>query len=148
MSKVLIIIGSKSDMEYAEKCQAQLKTLQIESVIEVSSAHRHPERTADLTAGAEEQGYEVIIAMAGLAAALPGVAASHSRLPVIGVPIPAALGGIDALLSIAQMPPGIPVAAVGVGSPGAKNAAVLAARILALKYPDIKKALDNFRQAL
>ena len=86
--------------------------------------------------------------MAGLAAALPGVAASHSRLPVIGVPIPAALGGIDALLSIAQMPPGIPVAAVGVGSPGAKNAAVLAARILALKYPDIKKALDNFRQAL
>jgi len=148
MSKVLIIIGSKSDMEYAEKCQAQLKTLQIESVIEVSSAHRHPERTAALTAGAEEQGFEIIIAMAGLAAALPGVAAAHSRLPVIGVPIPAALGGIDALLSIAQMPPGIPVAAVGIGSPGAKNAAVLAARILALKYPDIKKALDNFRQSL
>ena len=95
MSKVLIIIGSKSDMEYAEKCQAQLKTLQIESVIEVSSAHRHPERTADLTAGAEEQGYEVIIAMAGLAAALPGVAASHSRLPVIGVPIPAAGGNVE-----------------------------------------------------
>jgi len=148
MSKVLIIIGSQSDMEYAEKCQAQLKVLQIESVIEVSSAHRHPEHTAALTAGAEEQGFEVIIAMAGLAAALPGVAASHSRLPVIGVPIPAALGGIDALLSIAQMPPGIPVAAVGIGSPGAKNAAVLAARILALKYPDIKKNLDNFRQSL
>ncbi|MBN1213235.1 MAG: 5-(carboxyamino)imidazole ribonucleotide mutase [candidate division Zixibacteria bacterium] len=148
MSKVLIIIGSRSDMEYAEKCRDQLKELQIESVIEVSSAHRHPERTAALTAGAEEQGFEVIIAMAGLAAALPGVAASHSRLPVIGVPIPAALGGIDALLSITQMPPGIPVAGVGIGSPGAKNAAVLAARILALKYPNIKKALDNFRQAL
>jgi phosphoribosylaminoimidazole carboxylase PurE protein len=148
MSKVLIIIGSKSDMEYADKCQAQLKTLQIESEIEVSSAHRHPERTVALTAGAEEQGFEIIIAMAGLAAALPGVAAAHSNLPVIGVPIPAALGGIDALLSIAQMPPGIPVAAVGIGSPGAKNAAVLAARILASKYPEIKKALDNFRQSL
>jgi phosphoribosylaminoimidazole carboxylase PurE protein len=148
MSKVLIIIGSRSDMEYAEKCQAQLKALQIESVIEVSSAHRHPERTASLTAGAEKQGFEVIIAMAGLAAALPGTAAAHSRLPVIGVPLPAALGGIDALLSIAQMPPGIPVAAVGIGSPGAKNAAVLAARILALKYPEVQKALDDFRHAL
>ncbi|MDD3730795.1 MAG: 5-(carboxyamino)imidazole ribonucleotide mutase [candidate division Zixibacteria bacterium] len=147
-SKVLIIIGSKSDMEYAESCQQQLKAFEIESSIEITSAHRHPRRTAELTAGARENGFEVIIAMAGLSAALPGVAAAHSDLPVIGVPLPAALGGIDSLLSIVQMPPGIPVAGVGIGVPGAKNAAVLAARILALKNPAIKMALDNFRQSL
>ncbi|MFZ5981837.1 MAG: 5-(carboxyamino)imidazole ribonucleotide mutase [Candidatus Zixiibacteriota bacterium] len=148
MAKVLIIIGSKSDMEYAEKCQSQLKTLEIDSDIEISSAHRHPTKTAELTAGAEKKGYEAIIAMAGLAAALPGVAAAHSQLPVIGVPLPAALGGMDSLLSIAQMPPGIPVATVGIGLPGAKNAAVLTARILALKHPDIKKALEDYRKTL
>ena len=86
--------------------------------------------------------------MAGLAAALPGAVAAHSNLPVIGVPLPAALGGIDSLLAIVQMPPGIPVATVAVGSPGAKNAAVLAARILALKYPEIKKNLEEFRKNL
>jgi len=148
MAKVLIVIGSKSDMEYAEKCQGQLKALTIDSTIEISSAHRHPAKTAELTTSAEKQGFEVIIAMAGLAAALPGVAAAHSGLPVIGVPLPAALGGMDSLLSIAQMPPGIPVATVGIGMPGAKNAAILATRILALKYPDIKKALEDYRQAL
>jgi phosphoribosylaminoimidazole carboxylase PurE protein len=86
--------------------------------------------------------------MAGLAAALPGVMAAHSNLPVIGVPIPAALDGMDSLLSIAQMPPGIPVATMGIGSSGAKNAAVLAARILALKYPDIKELLEKHRASL
>jgi phosphoribosylaminoimidazole carboxylase PurE protein len=86
--------------------------------------------------------------MAGLAAALPGVAAAYSNLPVIGVPLPAALGGMDSLLSIVQMPPGIPVATVAVGSPGAKNAAILAARILALKYPEIKAILEEFRKNL
>lgn len=148
MAKALIIIGSKSDNEYAEKCQGLLTELKIESKIEVSSAHRHPARTAELTSKAAENGFEVIIAMAGLSAALPGVAAAHSNLPVIGVPIPAALDGLDSLLSVAQMPPGIPVAAVAIGSPGAKNAAILAARILALKYPDINEALIRHRESL
>lgn len=148
MPKVLIIIGSKSDMEYAETCQTELAKLKIDGTIEVSSAHRHPERTGDLTAHAAERGIEVIVAMAGLSAALPGVAAAHSLLPVIGVPLPAALNGLDSLLSVTQMPPGIPVAAVAIGSPGAKNAAVLAARILALKYPEVKTALEAHRKAL
>lgn len=148
MPKVLIIIGSKSDSEYAEKCRQQLESLGIESSLEVSSAHRHPQRTAELTAGAEKAGFEVIIAMAGLSAALPGVAAAHSNLPVIGVPLPAALDGLDSLLSVVQMPPGIPVGAVAIGSPGAKNAAILAARILALKYPEVKKAVAEHRESL
>ncbi len=148
MAKVLILIGSKSDTEYAQKCRVQLTELGIDSAIEVSSAHRHPEKTAKLASEAEANGYEVIIAMAGLAAALPGVAAAHSNLPVIGVPLPAALGGLDSLLSIAQMPPGIPVASVAIGSPGAKNAAVLAARILALKHEEIHKAVENHRKGL
>ena len=148
MPKVLIIIGSKSDSEYADKCQKQLATFTIESDLEISSAHRHPAKTAQLSAQAKESGYDAIIAMAGLAAALPGVVAAHTDLPVIGVPLPAALGGIDSLLSIVQMPPGIPVATVSIGSPGAKNSAVLAARILAIKYPQVLQALQEYRQSL
>jgi len=148
MPKALIILGSKSDMEFAQTCAKQLTELGIESAIEVSSAHRHPERTGRITSQAESNGFEVIIAMAGLSAALPGVAAAHSNLPVIGVRLPAALGGLDALLSVVQMPPGIPVASVAVGSPGARNAAILAARILALKYPEVKTTLEEFRKSL
>ncbi len=148
MPKVLIMLGSKSDNEYAQRCKEQLDSLGIENVIEISSAHRHPDKTAKLAAEAEENGFEVVIAMAGMAAALPGVVAAHSNLPVIGVPIPATLGGIDSLLSIAQMPPGIPVATVSVGSAGAKNAAILAARILALKHEQVKKALVAHRKSL
>ena len=148
MAKVLIIVGSKSDLEYAKTCQEQLTQLGIESHLEITSAHRHPERTAQITSKAEADGFEVIIAMAGLSAALPGVAAAHSNLPVIGVPLPAALDGIDSLLSIAQMPPGIPVAAVAIGSPGAKNAALLAARILALKHPAIAASVAKHRESL
>ena len=148
MPKALIIIGSKSDMEYAEKCKEQLQVFSVESNIEVSSAHRHPERTKELTGKAEANGYEVIIAMAGLSAALPGVAAAHSTLPVIGVPLPAALSGLDSLLSVTQMPPGIPVAAVAIGSPGAKNAAVLAARILAIKHESVKELVIKHRNSL
>ncbi len=148
MPKVLIIMGSKSDMEYGEICQKQLTEFGITGDIQVCSAHRDPQRTGELTAQAEKNGYEVIVAMAGLSAALPGVAAAHSNLPVIGVPIPAALEGMDALLSTVQMPPGIPVAAVAIGKPGAKNAAVLAARILALKHETVKKALLKHRESL
>jgi len=148
MAKVLIVIGSKSDMEYAEKCTAQLTALGIESSLEVSSAHRHPSRTAELGSSAESDGFDVVIAMAGLAAALPGVLAAHTNLPVIGVPLPAALGGLDSLLAIVQMPPGIPVATVAVGMPGAKNAAVLAARIMAGRHPEVKEALEAHRKSL
>ena len=148
MAKVLIILGSQSDMEYAETCAKQLEEFGIGSSIEVSSAHRHPERTGQLTSGAEANGFEVIVAMAGLSAALPGVAAAHSNLPVIGVPLPGALDGLDSLLSVVQMPPGIPVAGVAIGKPGAKNAAILAARILALKHSDIKQKHEAFRKAL
>ncbi|HEX2897914.1 MAG TPA: 5-(carboxyamino)imidazole ribonucleotide mutase, partial [candidate division Zixibacteria bacterium] len=145
---VLIIIGSKSDMEYAEKSKEQLSQFGIAGDIHVCSAHRDPQKTAELTSQAEKNGYEVIIAMAGLSAALPGVAAAHSNLPVIGVPLPAALDGMDSLLSTVQMPPGIPVAAVAIGKPGAANAAVLAARILALKHSDVKTALIKHRESI
>ena len=144
----MIIIGSKSDMDYADICREQLDKLNIDSTVFVSSAHRHPDKTAKLCSQAEEDGYEVIIAMAGLAAALPGVAAAHSTLPVIGVPLPAALNGLDSLLAIVQMPPGIPVATVAIGSPGAKNAAILAARILAIKHTDIKEVMEEHRKSL
>lgn len=148
MAKVLIITGSKSDQEYADKCVNLLQELGIDYVVEISSAHRHPDKTARIAREAEQNGIEVVIAMAGLSAALPGVMAAHTNLPVIGVPIPAALSGLDALLSITQMPPGIPVAAVAIGSPGAKNAAVLAARILALKHADVKQKLASYRDSL
>jgi phosphoribosylaminoimidazole carboxylase PurE protein len=98
--------------------------------VEVSSAHREPDRTADLARTAEENGYGVVICGAGLSAALPGVVAAHTRLPVIGVPLSAALGGLDALLSTVQMPPGVPVACVGIDN--ARNAAHLALRMLRL----------------
>lgn len=148
MPKVLILIGSKSDLEYAETCRSELGKLAIDGSIEVASAHRHPDKVVDLAGRAAERGFEVIIAMAGLSAALPGVTAAHSLLPVIGVPLPAALGGLDSLLSVTQMPPGIPVAAVAIGNPGAKNAAVLAGRILALKHPEVRTALEAHRKAL
>ena len=141
MPKVLIMIGSKSDAEYAEICAQKLGDYGIEHSLEISSAHRQPDRTDELARSAEGNGFEVIICMAGMAAALPGVVAARSRLPVIGVPLPATLQGIDALLAIAQMPSGIPVATMGIGKAGAKNAAALAARILAVKYPDIAAGL-------
>ena len=147
-NKVLIIIGSKSDMEFAEKSRDTLKDLGILSDLEVSSAHRHPDKTAQLAKSAANNGYGVIICMAGMAAALPGVVAGHTELPVIGVPLPASLGGIDAVLSMTQMPPGIPVATVAVGMPGAKNAAVLAARILGLSDEKIAARHREYRNSL
>jgi len=143
MPKVLILIGSGSDSSYAEKCQETLDALGIENRLEVSSAHRQPDRTDELAKNAALEGFEVIICMAGMAAALPGVVAARTTLPVIGVPLPASLDGLDALLAIAQMPGGVPVATMGIGLAGAKNAAILAARILALKYPDIGQKLNE-----
>ena len=128
MSKVLILMGSQSDMDTMQKAVPILNEAGVETEVIVSSAHRDPERTAELARTAEEKGFGVVICGAGLSAALPGVVAAHTKLPVIGVPINAALGGLDALLSVAQMPPGVPVACVGIDN--SKNAAHLALRIL------------------
>ena len=130
MKRVLILMGSESDRERMEKALPILKEAGVGADVEVSSAHRQPDRTAELARTAETNGYGVVICGAGLSAALPGVVAAHTQLPVIGVPLNAALGGLDALLSVVQMPPGVPVAAVGIDN--AKNAAHLALRILRL----------------
>jgi 5-(carboxyamino)imidazole ribonucleotide mutase len=126
-----IVMGSKSDMPVMEKAAAELEQLGIRHEMRVMSAHRDPETVADYAKNARLRGIRVIIAGAGLSAALPGVVAAHTELPVIGVPLSSktsVAGGLDALLAVTQMPPGVPVASVGVDN--AKNAAVLAARIL------------------
>jgi 5-(carboxyamino)imidazole ribonucleotide mutase len=129
--RVGIVMGSKSDMPAMEAAAKELESRDIHHEVRVMSAHRDPETVADYARNAKMRGLRVIIAGAGLSAALPGVVAAHTELPVIGVPLTSSksiAGGLDALLSIAQMPPGVPVACVGVDS--ARNAAVLAARIL------------------
>jgi 5-(carboxyamino)imidazole ribonucleotide mutase len=128
-----ILMGSQSDMPAMEKAGKELETRGIAHEINVMSAHRDPDTVAEYAKSARERGLKVLICGAGLSAALPGVVAAHSDLPVIGVPLTSSMsvaGGLDALLSIAQMPPGVPVACVGVDN--ARNAAVLAARILSL----------------
>ena len=129
---VAIVMGSRSDMATMEAAEKELSERGIRSEVHVMSAHREPDKVADFARDARLRGVRVIIAGAGLSAALPGVVAAHTELPVIGVPLTSrtsVAGGLDALLSIAQMPPGVPVACVGVDN--ARNAAVLAARILA-----------------
>ena len=131
-----IIMGSKSDLPVMEKAAAVLTEKGISSEIRVMSAHRDPETVADYCKNAKMRGLQVIIAGAGLSAALPGVAAAHTELPVVGVPLSSSLsaaGGLDAILSVLQMPPGVPVAAVGLDN--AKNAGHLAARIVAGSQP-------------
>jgi phosphoribosylaminoimidazole carboxylase PurE protein len=148
-NKVLLRAGSKSDADAVARCEEYLDKLGIGFVTEYSSAHRDPERTSSLANGAEENGFEVVICLAGMSAALPGVVASHTRLPVIGVPLDgSALDGMDALLSVVQMPPGIPVATVAVGKAGAANAAILAARILAIGDEKIRNNLNEYRESL
>lgn len=145
--KVMIITGSESDLPRMEESKEMLASFGISSELVVASAHRSPGKVSALVKEAEDSGAEVIIAGAGMSAALPGVVAAHTDLPVIGVPLDSGLpGGIDALFSIVQMPTGIPVAAVAVN--GAKNAAVLAARILALKDPQIRTSLEDYRRKL
>jgi phosphoribosylaminoimidazole carboxylase PurE protein len=144
-----IVMGSTSDRELMEACVTTLKELAIPFEITVSSAHRSPEKTRNYAMRAHERGIEVIIAGAGWAAHLAGVLASHTTLPIIGVPIDSSpLRGIDALLSTVQMPPGVPVATMAVGSGGAVNAAVFAAEILALKHPHIARSLDAYRSKM
>ncbi len=141
---VLIVMGSASDMPVMEKAAIQLRELGIESEVVVTSAHRDPDRTAQIAREAEGRGIKVIIAGAGMAAALPGTMAAYSSLPIIGVPCASGpLNGLDALLAISQMPPGVPVACVAIN--GAKNAAILAAQIIAVAAPDVKAKLDELR---
>ncbi|MCK4537419.1 MAG: 5-(carboxyamino)imidazole ribonucleotide mutase [Candidatus Krumholzibacteria bacterium] len=141
-------MGSESDREVMEACMQQLEKLGVKGELKVSSAHRMPDATRDYILEAKSRGARVFIAGAGMAAALPGFVASVTSLPVIGVPIPSGLpDGMDALLSIVQMPPGIPVATVAVGRAGAKNAAVLAAEILAINDESIKQAIGRLRDS-
>jgi phosphoribosylaminoimidazole carboxylase PurE protein len=144
-----VIMGSASDKEVMKECVAALKELNIPYEVRVSSAHRMPQQTRDYAETAAQRGVEVIIAGAGWAAHLAGFIAAQTLLPVIGVPIDSSpLQGMDALLSTVQMPPGIPVATVALGKGGARNAAVLAAQILALKHSAISESLRNYRQNL
>jgi 5-(carboxyamino)imidazole ribonucleotide mutase len=144
---VRIIIGSKSDIETCQPIQLQLKEFEIESDFHISSAHRNPNHTVDLAKNAEADGIKVIIACAGMAAHLPGVIASHTILPVIGVPLKgSSLSGEDALYSIVQMPTGVPVATVAIN--GVKNAAILAAQIIATSNPIIRNKLLEFKKKL
>ena len=147
MSKVAILLGSSSDQEAMDGCCQYLTRFGIPFDLKISSAHRQPDETAEFVKQAEASGYSIIIAAAGMAAHLPGVCASHTTLPVIGVPLEgSALNGVDALYSIVQMPAGVPVATVAIGSAGAKNAAVLAAEILALNDSSLKKKLIDFKR--
>ena len=143
MPKVGIVIGSASDLDVILNAVKLLKDFGIEVELRVLSAHRTPEELVSFVKNAKKNGFEVIISAAGKAAHLPGVIASHTNLPVIGVPVKSlTLDGLDALLSIVQMPKGIPVATVAID--GGENAALLALRILSLKYDDISKALDDY----
>jgi len=149
MPLVAVIMGSKSDAEAMQPALDTLKALGIEHEVNVISAHRTPEKARQYGLDARGRGIEVIIAAAGGAAHLPGVLASWTTLPVIGVPLVSGeLKGIDALYSIVQMPAGIPVATVAIGKAGAKNAAYLAAEILGLKYDKIRKAYEEYRAEL
>jgi 5-(carboxyamino)imidazole ribonucleotide mutase len=139
-----ILMGSESDLPVMEKAAEVLKEMGVPYEMEISSAHRLPEKTAQYAKTARKRGVEVLIAGAGMAAHLAGALASNSTLPVIGVPIKSgALNGADALYSTVQMPPGVPVATVGID--GAKNAAYLACEILSIKYPEVVKRLEDFR---
>jgi len=149
MAQVGIVIGSKTDADIIKPAVDTLEQLGIDSEVSVISAHRNPEKLREYGLKAAERGFEVIIAAAGYAAHLPGVLASWTTLPVIGVPLPTSeLKGVDALLSMAQMPGGIPVACVGIGKSGAKNAALLAAQVLGIRHEEIRKAYSKYKMEL
>ena len=145
--KVAIVMGSKSDADVMAKAAEALDEFGIENETFVISAHREPRAVFEFATKAEENGFEVIIAGAGMAAHLPGVIAGITPLPVIGVPTrSASLDGLDSLLSIVQMPPGVPVATVAID--GARNAGILAAQILSVKYPDLREAIKAHKAKL
>jgi phosphoribosylaminoimidazole carboxylase PurE protein len=151
MSKVLvsIVMGSDSDLDIMREAAKSLEEFGIGYEIDVTSAHRSPDRTAEYARKAADRGVKVIIAGAGGAAHLAGVIAAHTTLPVIGVPIPStSLNGMDSLLATVQMPAGIPVATVAIGKPGATNAGILAAQILGLSTAGIAKKLEGHKEKL
>ena len=143
---VSVIMGSTSDLPVMKKAAEFLNEMKIPFEIHALSAHRTPEEVETFAKNAESRGIKVVIAAAGMAAHLPGVIASMVRIPVIGVPIKASLDGLDALLSIVQMPPGIPVATVGID--GAQNAGILAAQILAVADQELAKRVGAFKEGL
>ena len=144
-----VVMGSKSDSDVMQAALDVLASLGIEHEVNIISAHRTPEKAREYAQSANKRGIEVIIAAAGMAAHLPGVIASWTTLPVIGVPMASGeLKGVDALYSIVQMPAGIPVACMAIGSSGAKNAAYLAAEIIGLKHDTIKRAYEKYRSEL
>lgn len=146
-AKVAVIMGSDSDLEVMKDACMLLDELNVAYEVSIVSAHRTPERMYEYARSARERGIEVIIAAAGGAAHLPGMVASLTTLPVIGVPIrSSSLNGLDSLLSIVQMPPGVPVATVAIN--GARNAALLACEILALKYDDVARRLEEYRKSM
>ena len=145
--KVAIIMGSESDAEEMKPASEVLNELGIKNESRVISAHRTPDRLREYVLDAEKNGVKVFIGGAGMAAALPGVIAAHTHLPVLGVPIESkSLKGMDSLLSIAQMPPGIPVGTLAIGSAGSKNAGLLAAAILSVSDQEIESKLKNYRK--
>ena len=147
--RVLIVVGSVSDKDVIESTISTLKQFKIPFQVRVSSAHRTPERTTELARNAESRGIRVIIAAAGWSAGLPGALAAETVLPVIGIPVPSSvLLGMDAMLSMVQMPPGVPVATVAVGKGGAKNAALLAIQILANEFPELKEQIRSYKQKM
>ncbi|MCB4790309.1 MAG: 5-(carboxyamino)imidazole ribonucleotide mutase [Elusimicrobia bacterium] len=147
--KVAILVGSDSDLPIVQETAGVLESFGIPYDIAIASAHRTPQRVEDFVESSLKKGAEVFIAAAGMSAALPGVVASKTIKPVIGIPIQGkSLNGLDALLSIIQMPAGIPVAAVALDKTGAKNAGLLAVGILALKYPELEKKLSEYREKL
>ena len=144
--KVLIIMGSQTDDAVMQEASKWLNWFGIENNMEVASAHRNPDKVKDIIVNAKSDGYGAVIAAAGMAAALPGVCAAYTSLPVLGVPLEGGLpGGIDALYSIVQMPAGLPVGTLAVGKAGARNAAVMAARIFALSDAGIAAKLEEFK---
>ena len=149
MPLVAVVLGSRSDEPLIQDTLDILNQMEIEHEMVVASAHRTPDKVREFAQSARGRGVEVIIAAAGGSAGLPGVVASWTTLPVIGVPLPTSdLKGVDALYAIAQMPPGIPVACVAVGSWGARNAAYLAAQILGNKHERIRQAYEDYREGL
>jgi len=149
MALVDVVIGSKTDEPLVKPTLEMLDQLGIKFSLSTISAHRNPEKVRDFALKAKDAGVEVIIAAAGAAAHLPGVIASWTTIPVIGIPLPTSdLKGVDSLYSIVQMPSGVPVACVGIGASGAKNAALLAAQILGIKYRDIRKSFEAYKSQL
>ncbi len=147
--KVAVVLGSASDENYARRIKSVLDALDVEADFRVLSAHRTPEETVEFARRAADSGYGVIIAVAGYSAALPGLLAAHTLLPVLAVPAAAGpLRGVDALLASVQMPKGVPVAALTVGEAGADNAALMAARVLALRDADLRGRLAERVEAM